>query len=225
MIYSSDLAKWNTVYYNWLPLTSSWFLFISKSFLFLCYFLVCLMNIMSAFVDYIQHCLAFLAPQRFEHGLNLFLENTTKNSLRNLIFDNTLLALMVCLHNPTSRQTQRRGQIQIPINLHRTQWESVLMFVSEQYEHFHIILYDPFFISLCISLGLEWCEHTISPLVKQFSMELMASYIFHHTDKKDGTNEWKAKLFKVHFRLPYAISWSLSELNPVVKCGTFLVRW
>ena len=75
-----DLVIWSSKmkYYNWLPLTSSWFLFISKSFLFLCYFLVGLMNIMSAFVDDIQHCLAFLAAQGFEHGLHLFLENTTK---------------------------------------------------------------------------------------------------------------------------------------------------
>ena len=47
----------------------------------------------------------------------------------------------VYFYFPTQRQT----------NLHRTQWESVLMSVSVQYEHLHIILCK----SICIGLGSQ----------------------------------------------------------------------
>ena len=56
-------------------------------------------------------------------------------------------------------------QTQIPTNLHRTQWESVLVSVSVQYKHLHTILYNPFFIGLCIRLGVGQCEYTISVML------------------------------------------------------------
>ena len=45
---------------------------------------------------------------------------------------------------------------------HRHRSLYVLFSVSVQYEHFHTILHNPFFIRLCI--GLCQCEHTISEL-------------------------------------------------------------
>ena len=45
------------------------------------------------------------------------------------------------------------------INLHRTQWESVLISVSVQCKNLHTILCNQFSIRLCISLGVGQCEH------------------------------------------------------------------
>ena len=58
------------------------------------------------------------------------------------------LSSVIRLHCPTLRQTQ------LLINLHRTQWESVLMSVSVQYEHLHTILYNPFLlVSVLVSVS------------------------------------------------------------------------
>ena len=65
---------------------------------------------------------------------------------------------MVRLHDLT--------QSQIPINQHRTQWESVLMSVSVQCEQLHTILCNPFFISLCIGLCARQCEYTIISVLR-----------------------------------------------------------
>ena len=35
------------------------------------------------------------------------------------------------------------------------------MSVSVQYEHLYIILYNPFFIGLCIGIDVGQCEHTM----------------------------------------------------------------
>ena len=61
------------------------------------------------------------------------------------------------------------------INLHRTQFESVLASVSVQYEHFHTILYDPF-LSVSVSVSVK------TPLLQFISAleEMFLKMVVHH---------------------------------------------
>ena len=61
---------------------------------------------------------------------------------------------MVCSHYLTPRQIQKLRQRQTPINEHRTQWESVLVSVSVQYEHLYTIPYNSF-LSVTVSGSSE----------------------------------------------------------------------
>ena len=69
----------------------------------------------------------------------------------------SMYSVMICLHYPTLRP------MQISINLHRSQWESVLVFISVWYELLHTILYNPFsyrtqYHSRCRTV---WTNHCI----------------------------------------------------------------
>ena len=75
--------------------------------------------------------------------------------------ENLVSVLMVRSHCPTPRQTQRPRQTQMLIKRHKTQWKPVLVSVSVQYEHLHIILYNPF---LSISLSVSASGNMNTPL-------------------------------------------------------------
>ena len=66
---------------------------------------------------------------------------------------------MVRLHCLTLGQTQRLRLTQTL--KHKAQWKYMLMSVSMQNEHLHIILHNQFLIGSCIGLGVGQCEHTI----------------------------------------------------------------
>ena len=68
---------------------------------------------------------------------------------------------MVRSHCPTLTQTPIQTQTQTRIGSIGFNSKSVSVSVSVQCEHLHTILYNPFFIGVCVSVGVRQCEHTI----------------------------------------------------------------
>ena len=71
--------------------------------------------------------------------------------------------MLWCVHT-----VRHRHRDQDRYNHYRSQWESVFISVSVQYEHLHTILYNPFFIGVCVCVSVWQCERIIMALLYSF---------------------------------------------------------